>query len=107
MKVLKDIRIIILLAAIVMSLLLISPNPWPSGMKITYVGENLSSKMQPGEILYMINDMPATQDAMSKEYRGTVKFETGSGAKLASVDGKIDMTTAETDPTKLKFGLDI
>ena len=107
MKVLKDIRIIILLAAIVMSLLLISPNPWPSGMKITYVGENLSSKMQPGEILYMINDMPATQDAMSKEYRGTVKFETGSGVKFASVDGNIDMTTAETDPTKLKFGLDI
>jgi len=104
---LKNFRILVLVAFILLSLVMIAPNPSPSGIKIAYVGENLSSKLQTGEILYKINDAAATQEILGNTYSGTIKFETNKGVKFATVENKIDIEGESVDPTNLKFGLDI
>lgn len=101
-----NIRIMVLVAAIIISVIAIAPNPFPSGMKITYVGENLSSKLQVGEILYKINDGRA-EDRLYDIYSGTVKFETNKGVKFAPIEGNIQIEAGKAEQTSIKFGLDI
>lgn len=99
-------RILVLIVAIAISIVAISPNPFPSGMKISYVGENLSSKLQAGEILYKINDAKA-EDRINGVYSGIVKFETNKGVKFASVEGRLPVEAENAGQTNIKFGLDI
>ncbi len=104
---LKNFRIVVLVAFIMLSVVMIAPNPSPSGFKITHVSDNLSAKLQQGEILYKINGFDDVQEIIFDEYSGTVKFETNKGVKFAPVNGRLGIEGEPADTTNLKFGLDI
>ena len=53
-------RIILLAFFIVVSLIIIGPNTNPTGVKITYVGKAAPPGISTGDILYFINQEPAS-----------------------------------------------
>ena len=65
---LKNPKILIWLFFIVISIILIPPNPNPQGMVVTFVGKNATLGIAANDVIYKINDAVATKEALEKNY---------------------------------------
>ena len=104
---LKNPKILIWLFFIVISIILIAPNPNPQGMVVTFVGKNATLGIAANDVIYKINDAVATKEALEKNYSGMIKLETNKGTKFSSANGSLGLTAEPVQNTNLKFGLDI
>ncbi|HLD85068.1 MAG TPA: hypothetical protein VI968_00775 [archaeon] len=104
---LKNPRILIWILFIVLSLVVIAPNPDPHGLKIVFVEKNSTSGLAAGEILYSINDMPATLENINLPYFDLVKLETSKGSKYARINGTLGISAEPVQSTNLNLGLDL
>lgn len=96
-------RIMLLLAFIIISIILIAPNPLARGSIVT---SSKVPQLSVGNIIYTINDEPANK-AIGKDFSGNVKIETSTGTRYVKADGKLNVTLQDVQKTNLKFGLDI
>jgi len=96
-------RIIMLLFFVVLSIVLIAPNPFAKGSMVT---ASKVPQLSAGDIIYSINDMNV-DDALNKDFSGNVKIETSKGTRYVKMDGKLNITVQDVPKTNLKFGLDI
>ncbi len=104
---LKNPRIMILIFFVVISLLLISPNPNPRGYVVEYIQKNSTvSGINIGDVLYKINDQDVLA-ALEKEYYDTIKIETSAGTRYVSVNGSLGISVEPEPFSNLKFGLDL
>lgn len=105
---LRSPRILVWVLFIALSLALIGFNLHASGFSVTSVSKNSTlTNIVAGEIIYKINDAAVSDEALAKEYFGTVKFETSRGTKFERVNGSIGLEAEPVQPTNLKFGLDL
>ena len=79
---LKNPKILIWLFFIVISIILIPPNPNPQGMVVTFVGKNATLGIAANDVIYKINDAVATKEALEKYYSGMIKLEKKKGKKF-------------------------
>ena len=100
-----NIRLLILLVFVAGSLLLIGPNPSPSGIVVNYVTKDTGIVV--GEIIYKINDADATPDMLDRDYYGIVTLQTNRGEKFINANGSLGMSAEYVPSTNLQFGLDI
>ncbi|MCX6818576.1 MAG: hypothetical protein NT129_01085 [Candidatus Aenigmarchaeota archaeon] len=106
--ILKKPSILILLTAVVLSIILIGPNPNPVGVKIDYISKNSSvSGLVVGDIIYKIDNNQATTALLNKNYSGNVKFDTSKGVKYVNVNGTVGISVEDASFSNLVFGLDI
>jgi preprotein translocase subunit SecD len=106
-SILKNPRVLIWIFFIVISIILIAPNPSPSGVMITYKDRNSSLTLSVNDVIYKINDQVATKDIVNYNYSGVVKFDTSKGQKLIKVNGTLGIAVDDVQSTNLKFGLDL
>lgn len=107
-SIMKNKRLLILAFFIILSIALISPNPNPHGMKITFVDKNASvGDLRASDTIYSINDAPATQELIQKEYYGIVKLDTNRGMKFLNINGTLGIDAERVQNANLKFGLDL
>lgn len=104
LSVLKNARIAVWLFFIVVSIVLIAPNPNPQGFAVK---SSSTDGLVIGDVIYRVNDQPADQGSFNQVYNGVVKIDTNHGVKFIRLNGTIDATVEEAQPTNLKFGLDI
>jgi preprotein translocase subunit SecD len=104
---LKNPKIIIWLAFIVISLVIIAPNPTASGYVVTGVGNSTGSGIAVGDIIYGVNGEKATDATFFNEYRGIVTLDTNHGQRFVNVNGTLGVDVDTVPQTRLKFGLDI
>lgn len=104
MQVLKNYRIIIWLFFVVISIILIAPNPNPRGYTITDPG---ITPLSVGEIIYKINGIEVDDATLQEAYFGNIKIETNKGQKFVSANGTLNIQAEKVGVTNLKFGLDI
>lgn len=102
----KHPRMVIWILFVVLSLLLISPNPTPRGSVVTSIGKNLSSDLVPGDVIFSINGKDA-KDALSEQFFGNVKLETSKGSRFVKLNGTLPVEVKPVPSTRLNFGLDI
>lgn len=98
-------KILIWLAAVVLSLILIAPNPFQKGVQVTDSGTNAS--FAAGDIIYRINGEDATEQVVSRDYYGLVKADTSKGQRIVQANGSLDIDVEPLASSNLKFGLDI
>lgn len=103
---LKNPRFAIWVFFVVVSLILIAPNPFPSGLVVTSVEKN-SVSLAPGDKIYKINGEEATPGLIGKEYFDIVTLETSKGTKMVRANGTLGISVEEAQFSSLKFGLDI
>ncbi len=103
-SIVKNPRIALWLFFIVVSIILIAPNPNPQGFIVKAVGH---SGLSVNDIIYRINDQPATQGSFNRNYTDIVKVDTNHGTKFLRINNTFDITAEEVQPTNIKFGLDI
>jgi len=106
-KMLKNPRILIWVFFIVISILLIAPNPSPSGVVITFMDKESAVPLEVNDIIYKINDEIATVDIVTKTYHGVTKLETSKGSKFMQANGTLGISVEPVPMTNLKFGLDL
>jgi len=105
---LKNIRMIIWFAFIFLSIALISFNYNASGFSVTSIDKNSAvTNIAAGEIIYKINDVPVTADALSQQYFGTIKLDTNRGPKFVRANGTLGIEAEEVPSSSLSFGLDL
>jgi protein-export membrane protein SecD len=104
---LKNPRILIWLFFIVVSILLIAPNPNPRGLLVVSVDRTVNTNIELGEIIYSIDGLPVNHDLLAKDYYGVVKVDTNKGTKYISVNGTLGVGADPLPTTNIKFGLDL
>lgn len=105
---LKNIRILIWIAFIILSIALISFDFNAKGYSITSISSNSTlSGVTPGEIIYKIHDVPVSAADFEKSYSGTIKLDTNKGQKFVNVNGPLGMEVEKVPSSRLSFGLDI
>ncbi len=105
---LKDVKIVIWIFFIVVSLVLLAPNLNPSGTTVVSVSKNSTlTKITAGDTLFKINDMAVTEELLQENYYGPVKFETSKGQFYDYVNGSLGIEVSAVSSSNLKFGLDI
>ena len=105
---LKNVRIIIWIIFIVMSIALISLNLNAQGYSVVSIGKNSTlSSLAAGEIIYEINDVVVSPDSFERSYFGTIKLDTNKGQKFANVNGMLGIVVEKVPFSRLSFGLDI
>jgi preprotein translocase subunit SecD len=105
---LRNVKIIIWVFFIIVSLALMGINLNPSGFSVVAVGKNSTVyNIAAGEIIYKINDVPVTMASFEQPYHGTIKFETSKGTKYENLNGTLGMDVSEVASSNLKFGLDL
>lgn len=108
-----DWRILILIAALVLSIFSLSPNPWASGAVVSNVddGSPFQGKLAEGEVIKSVNDETVTgpNDLIKYEnYTGVVRIQTNEGLKLAELNnGSLGVATEEAKEIDLEFGMDL
>jgi len=107
LKILKNPRILIWLLCIVVSIILIAPNPNPTGVVIIYKDKNSTIPFAVNDVIYKINDQVATTDIAKNQYFGMTKLETSKGTKFVNVNGTLGISVDNVQPMNLKFGLDL
>ena len=100
-----NLRLLILLVFVAGSLLLIGPNPSPSGIVVNYAAKEGGVAI--GDIIYKINDMDATIDMLDRDYYGIVTLQTSRGEKFINANGSLGISAEYVPSTNLQFGLDI
>ena len=105
---LKNFRIMIWIFFIVVSIILLGLNLNPSGYSVISVSKNSTlSNIAVGEVIYKINELPATDDSFQQQYYGTIKFETNRGSKFDNANGTLGIEVNQVSASNLKFGLDL
>ena len=104
---LKNPRVLIWILFIVLSIVVIAPNPNPHGLKVVFVEKNSTSGLTAGEIIYSINDKPATLDNVYVQYFDLVKLDTSKGSKYARLNGTLGISAEQVQSTNLNLGLDL
>lgn len=105
--ILKNWKVILLIFLVVISIVLIAPNFSPQGVTITFKAKNSTIPLIAGDIIYKINEKPASIEDLQKPYEGVVKLSTSKGEKLLKVNGTLGLEAKNTPSTKISFGLDI
>lgn len=100
-----NIRLLILVFFVAVSLLLIGPNPAPRGIVVDYVSKG--STVSVGDIIYKINDEDATPEMLKEDYYGIVVLNTDRGDKFIDANGSLGISAQYVPSTNLEFGLDI
>lgn len=103
----KNPRILIWVFFIIISLLLIAPNPNPTGVVIAFREKDSPVPLDVGDIIYKINDEVATQENIKDTYTGVIKLETSEGTKFMQANGTLGISVEGVQSTNLKFGLDL
>ncbi len=107
----KNPRFLVWILFVVISLMLIAPNPFPSGFVITHIDENSTitgAGISYGDKIYKINGEGATKQLLeNKEYYDIVSLDTSRGSKLYRANGTLGIRVEEAASSNLKFGLDI
>ena len=103
MKMIKNYKVLLWIFFIVVSLVLIAPNPFASGFVVASGVENI----QPGDKIIRINDNQVVLKDFEKEYTGIVKVETDKGTEYIQANGTLGIVVNKAPATKLNFGLDI
>ncbi len=105
---LKNIRILIWIIFILLSISLVSFNLSASGYSVVAMGKNSTvTNIAVGEVIYEINDIRVAQDDFDKNYFGTIKLGTNRGQKFANVNGTLGIEVERVQWSRLSFGLDI
>ena len=106
--VLKNPRILIWLLFLVISVALISPNPFPSGFVVSYIEKNSTvTGISIGDIINKINDQAVNEELINREYYGTVKLDTNKGIQYFEANGTLGLDVEPVPISNLVFGLDI
>ncbi len=105
---LKNVRVMLWVACIVISLALIGFNFNAHGYAVESVSKNSSlTNIVAGEIIYKINDVTVQKGFEEQPYFGTIKIETSKGTKFAQANGTLGIKTSEASSNNLQFGLDL
>lgn len=107
LDVLKNYKLLLWLALIIISVILIGPNLNPSGVEIVGKGKNSTLPLAKGDVIYKIGDEAATMDLLQKEYYGLIKLETSKGSKYFTANGSLGISVINVKSSRLNFGLDI
>ncbi len=103
----KNWKVLMLIALTVISIILIAPNLSPEGVVVTYKARDSPASVNIGDIILKINGQPATPDDLIKDYEGIVTLDTNKGQRLVRANGTLGITGSEVASSKVKFGLDI
>lgn len=104
----KDPRILIWIFFVVISIVLISPNPNPKGFVVKYIQKNSTLEgISIGNVIYSIDGQEITNDLLKKDFYGTVKLETSAGPKFVRVNGSLGLSVEPVPFSNLQFGLDL
>lgn len=107
MSLLKNPKILLWIALVAISIVLISPSFDTRGYTVKYVSKNSTiTGISIGDVLYQIDGNEITSESLSKEYYGTIKFDTNKGTKYSKINGTLGIYVEKVQPTKLNFGLD-
>lgn len=105
---LKNYRVLVWLLFIVVSVVLIAPNPSPKGYRVTFVEKDSPLKdLRPGDVLHKINFSAVTPEALAADYYGAVEVVTHKGSRFYTVNGTLGVAAEKVDYTSIKFGLDL
>ncbi|MBI4174034.1 MAG: hypothetical protein HY517_00170 [Candidatus Aenigmarchaeota archaeon] len=105
---LKNVRILIWIFFILISIALVSFDFNAKGFSVVSIGKNSTlTNIAPGEVIYEVNDLRVTESDFAKSYFGTIKLGTGSGQKFANVNGSLGIEVEKVPSSRLSFGLDI
>jgi len=104
LSVLKNPRVIIWIAFILIAIMLIGPRFDRSGLQVVNSHE---TGIQKGDIIKTINGKPATELILNEDYYERVRLETSKGIIVLSPNGTINITTETPDITNLQMGLDL
>lgn len=103
----REKRILLWVFFVALSVVLISPDPNPRGIRVVSAGPDISGKVLAGEIIYKINDQDATLEKLQQQYFDIVRLETNKGVKFFRANGSLEISAEKVSGTNLKFGLDI
>lgn len=108
MSLIKNYKILLWLAFIVLSIIIIAPNPNPTGYKILSVGSDSPVKtLSIGDTIYKINDIPASSSDFLNTYTNVVKIDSSRGQKFITANGSLGLEVEKVSFSSLKFGLDL
>ncbi len=105
--ILKNPRVLLWVALIILAIVFIGPNPNPSGYRVTAVTPGVPESLKVGTVLYEINGQKVDADLISQNYTGTIKLLTGSGDVFVRANGTLGIDADPVPSTNLMFGLDI
>lgn len=105
---LKNVRMLVWIAFILLSIALISFDLNARGYSVVSIEKNSTlTNLAAGEVIYEINDVPVTSDMLAQQYFGTIKLDTNKGQKFANVNGTLGLEAVKVPSSRLSFGLDI
>ena len=113
MTVLKNYKVLLWVAFVLIALALVGFNPDTSGYKITFVGkgipldQNNNPVLAVGMTIYSINGEKMSPDLLLRNYTGIVNINTNKGVVYTRANGTLDLDVTPVQLTNLKFGLDI
>ncbi len=103
----KNWRVLLWLFFILISVLLIAPNPSANGVVITSIDKSIQHDLSTGDILYFVNGIQATQDSVLQNYSGIIPVITNHGSKYINANGSLGVVIDNVPKSNIKFGLDI
>lgn len=104
MQVLKNYKLLVWIFVVIVSIILIAPNPSPRGFTVT---ESQVNGIEKGEIIYKVNGVEASDQTLREPYIGTIRIDTNKGSRFVSSNGTLDIKVEKVGATNLRFGLDI
>ena len=105
---LKNLRMMIWIIFILLSIVLVAFNYNASGYNVVSLEKNSTvTNIAAGEVLYKINDVPVTAEALEQQYFGTIKLDTNRGQKFVRANGTLGIEASEVPSSSLRFGLDL
>jgi protein-export membrane protein SecD len=105
--ILKNPKVLIWIAFVVVSIILIGPNIDPRGYTVKYIEKNSTvTGIAVGDIIYKIDGSDADSAAISASYYGPIKIQTSRGTKTVKANGTLGIYAEKVQPTRLNFGLD-
>ncbi len=107
MELVKNAKFLVWVLLVAVSLILIAPNPFTSGLVVTHIDKDSPVSLSYGDIIYKVGGEKATIDLIEKEYYDIVALETNRGPKLYRANGTLGISVEEAQFSNLKFGLDI
>ena len=104
----KNIRVLVWIFFIAVSLLLVGFSYNTQGFVVTFVSANSTlSNIAVGEIIHSINDVAVTAASFDQKYYGTIKIDTDHGQKFDRANGTLGVQVEEVPSSNLEFGLDL
>ena len=105
--ILKNYKIAVWLAFIIIAVAAIGPRLDPEGYRISSLGKEAPDSLQVGLIIYEINGQKASSEVLDGPYTGLVRLRTDKGDIFLRANGTLGIGAEKVEPTNLRFGLDI